>query len=257
MVSAARLYVFKLSHFCEKAAWACDHKRLDYEEVVLLPGLHLLSMRRMAPRSHVPLLAHQGRTIQDSSKIIDHLDAVLPDAPLTPAAPDERERALAWESELDRELGETARRLFYWYAFKRPRFLKDEYSRGGPPWAPWFYAIALPIVIRGVRRMYSVTAADVERDRDRLRALFERLDRELRARRYLAGDQFSRADLTLAALAAPMLRPEGHPLRWPEEAAYPAGWIEAMRPFCDTLTAERVGELYRTRRKRTLAGELV
>lgn len=248
MARASRLYLFKLSHFCEKAAWACDYKQLDYDEVVLLPGLHLLSARRLAARSHVPILIHEGRTIQDSSAIIDHLDAVLPGSPLTPSEPDERERALAWERELDRELGETARRVFYWYALAHPRFLRAELCRDAPVWAPWFYALALPVVIRGVRQMYSVSAAEVERDRGRLRALFARLDNELGARRYLAGDRFSRADLTLAALAAPMLRPAGHPLRWSDDAAYPPGWLEAMRPFCDSLTAERVRELYRTQR---------
>ncbi|HWO14538.1 MAG TPA: glutathione S-transferase family protein [Polyangiaceae bacterium] len=248
MARASRLYVFKVSHFCEKAAWACDHKRLAYEEVVLVPGPHRLTVRRLAPRSHVPVLVHEGRAIQNSSAIIDHLDAVLPDAPLTPRAADERERALAWERELDRELGEAARRVFYWYVLEQPRFLEAEYSRGAPFWAPWFFALALPGVMRALRRMYDVTLAEVERDRARLAALFARLDRELGARRYLVGDAFSRADLTLAALAAPLLRPAGHPVQWADEGAYPPGWIEATRPFAESVTAARVRELYRLHR---------
>ena len=77
---------------------------------------------------------------------------------------------------------------------------------------------------------------------------FARLDRELRGRRYLVGDQFSRADLTLAALAAPLIRPASHPRTWPDDAAYPRGWLEAVQPWADSLTAERVREMYRLHR---------
>jgi glutathione S-transferase len=248
LASDSRLYLFELSHYCEKAAWACDYKRLAYRKVVLLPGLHLLSVRKIARRSHVPILAHEGQLIQESSAIIDHLDAAIVDMPLTPLEADARERALGWECELDRELGETARRLYYWHALQHPRFLSAEYSRGGPAWAPWFYALALPVVIRAVRRMYTVTAAEVERDRRRLDVLFARLDRELSGRSYLVGDRFSRADLTLAALAAPLFRPAGHPRTWADDAEYPRGWLDAVRPWADSLTAQRVRELYRLHR---------
>lgn len=35
------LYVFTCSRFSEKARWACDRKRLGYQLVPLLPGLHV------------------------------------------------------------------------------------------------------------------------------------------------------------------------------------------------------------------------
>ena len=46
-------------------------------------------------------------------------------------------------------------------------------------------------------------------------AVFEKLESLLADRRYLLEDRFTRADLTLAALTAPMWDPPEHPTRWP------------------------------------------
>lgn len=242
-----RLHVFTLSHFSEKARWACERKGLRFELITLLPGLHPLTTRRFSTATHVPLLVDGSAVIQDSSGIIDHLDQHHSGARLTPAEPQARASALQWEAELNRELGETARRVFYFHALRAPRFLGREYALGAPVWGSWFYSLAMPAILPRVRQMYQVDEQGSARDLQRLRALFQRLDRHLAAHRYLAGDSFSRADLTLAALSAGMFRPAEHPAQQYTRDTLPS-WVEAMAPFRDTLTAERVLELYRTER---------
>jgi glutathione S-transferase len=67
-------------------------------------------------------------------------------------------------------------------------------------------------------------------------ALFDELDHVLAdGRRYLCGDALSAADLSFAALAAPLLLPAAYPVRLPPLHALPAaaqadldGW--ASRP---------------------------
>ena len=249
MASLARLYVFTLSHYCEKARWACDRKGMPYRLVTLLPGAHLVTMRRFARNSQVPLLVHGRQVIQDSSAIIDYLDSLYPAEPLTPADPAAAASARAWETELDRELGETVRRIFYHHALQHPRHLAAEYSLGGPFWSSWFYALALRPVVRAVGKLYEVTPENVARDLARLESLFARLDRHFAAHRYLAGETFSRADLTLAALAAGLLRPPEHPAsRFPNRTVLPS-WVEQIQRFRDSATAERVRELYRDERR--------
>ncbi|MEY4544266.1 MAG: hypothetical protein RL685_461 [Pseudomonadota bacterium] len=257
MSDVPRLYVFTLSHFCEKARWACERKGLPFQLVTVLPGLHLWSLRKLSRSSHVPLLVHGESVIQDSSGIIDHLDRQYPEAPLTPADPQAQAEARRWETVLDRELGETTRRLFYYHALRAPRYLRTEYALGGPAWASSLYALALPLIVPKVRSMYQVDEPSAQRDLERLRTLFQQLDHHFAAHRYLAGDVFSRADLTLAALAAGMFRPPEHPAQQYERSALPA-WVELTRPFRDTLTAERVLELYRMeRRARPMVGPAI
>ena len=40
-----KLYQFACSHLCEKARWALEYKRVAYQPVNLLPGLHLKPLR--------------------------------------------------------------------------------------------------------------------------------------------------------------------------------------------------------------------
>lgn len=248
MATIPRLYVFTVSHYCEKARWACDRKGMRYRLITLLPGPHLWTMRRLASDTHVPLLVDGSRVIQDSSGIIDYLDEAYPDSPLTPADPALAAQAREWEALLDRELGQTLRTVFYHHALQDERFLAAEYSRGGPIWGSWFYALALPPVRRAVAKKYTVNAETAARDLERLRALIERLDRHFASHRYLVGERFSRADLSLAALGASLVHPVEHPARrYPNRFSLP-GWLEQLEPFRASLTAERVRELYRNER---------
>jgi glutathione S-transferase len=240
--------VFTVSHFCEKARWACDRKGMPYRLVTLLPGPHLLTVRRFARRSEVPLLVHGSRVIQGSSSIIDYLDASYPNPPLTPADPEAAAEARAWEALLDRELGETMQRMFYQGALQNHAYLAARYAQGGPFWSSWFYALALPPILRAACKKYKVTPENAAHDPVRLESLFARLDRHFATRRYLAGEHFSRADLTLAALAAGLVHPPEHPAgRFPSRDS-PSQWTEQLQRFRDSATAERVRELYRSER---------
>ena len=100
-----RLYTFGISHFAEKARWALDYKGIDYEEARLVPGAYLPVVKRIAPRTMVPVLRDGEHVVQGSSAIIDYLDAHIPERPLTPLDASERERARELETWLDRELG--------------------------------------------------------------------------------------------------------------------------------------------------------
>ena len=70
--------------------------------------------------------------------------------------------------------------------------------------------VGFPMIANRIRQMYQITPENVALDMDRVTDAYERLDTLLENRRYLVGDRFSRADLTLAALAAPTWRPPEH-----------------------------------------------
>ena len=63
----ARLYTFTISHFAEKARWALDYKGIHYQEKRLVPGSHFPIVKRIAPRTCVPVLRDAGCVIQGSS----------------------------------------------------------------------------------------------------------------------------------------------------------------------------------------------
>ena len=63
------LYQFPISHFCEKVRFALDHKGIDHQIKNLVPGLHTRTTLKKASQSSVPLLEHDGRSIQGSEQI--------------------------------------------------------------------------------------------------------------------------------------------------------------------------------------------
>lgn len=56
-----KLYQFAFSHFCEKARWALDYKSIPYTPVNLLPGLRIKPIRKLAPKTCMPVLVDGER----------------------------------------------------------------------------------------------------------------------------------------------------------------------------------------------------
>ena len=66
-----QLYVFAISHYCEKARWALDYLGVEYEIKYLAPGLHAELMTSLgADGTSLPVLVNDGELIQGSSTII-------------------------------------------------------------------------------------------------------------------------------------------------------------------------------------------
>jgi len=78
------LYQFPISHYCEKIRWALEYKGLPYTKIDLLPGSHIKVVKKIAPKTEVPVLVHDNKAIQNSSNIITYLDKTFPDKQLTP-----------------------------------------------------------------------------------------------------------------------------------------------------------------------------
>jgi glutathione S-transferase len=105
-----------------------------------------------------------------------------------------------------------------------------------------------PVVRMGIRRMYAIRPETAARDGQRIDEGLERIDRLLEGSRYLVGDTFSRADLTLAALAAPLVGPAEHCMRWPSPEEYPPE-VKALRErFSRSLALDHVLRMYREHR---------
>lgn len=244
--ASCTLLHFPLSHFCEKARWALDYKEIPYRDKILLPGPHRRAVRRVTGGSTtVPVLITESGVFSESSEIIDELDRMVPERPLTPLEPELAEQARAWEARLDRELGRPIRRVFYHYALEHRRFVVPLYTMGGPWWGPAFYGVAFPAIAAFIRKGYAITIDNVRKDLEGLEKLLDELDALLGSRPFLVGDRFSRADLTLASLLGAALGSgEGRAL-WPPDDRWPDDLLRVIEPLRRTATATHVEEHYR------------
>jgi glutathione S-transferase len=219
-----RLWHFRISHYNEKVRWALDHKRWPHRRRALVPGWHMLTARRLSGRTRLPILELDGRIFADSTAIIAELERRRPDPPLYPADPAERDRALALEEHFDEAVAPDLRRLF-WSCYLGDgaacaRMATD--GRGRVARAVW--RGLFPLVRPLFRRQLGADAERVAAARRRLGEHFDRLEAEIGPSGYLAGDRFSIADLTAAAIMTAIIRPPEFSYPLPEP--WPAALVE-------------------------------
>jgi glutathione S-transferase len=205
------LHQFPLSHFNEKARWALDWKGVPHRRVSYLPGPHMPWIRRLSGQTATPVLEIDGERVAGSARIVEWLDRRFPARPLLPDDPGARERADAIVREFDAEVGPAVRTALFSVLLGEPGYLCRIFS--APRSAPVrvAYRATFPLARGLIARANGVT------DPQGVRAAFERTRRALdfvaKASPEggpLVGDRFGAADLTCAALLAPLVNP-AHP----------------------------------------------
>ncbi|WP_273207096.1 glutathione S-transferase family protein [Marinobacter subterrani] len=236
---ALKLYQFAISHYCEKIRWALEFKGLNYETVNLLPGQHVKTIRKLTGRtSSVPVLDHDGRIVQGSAGILDYLDEIFPERPLTPTDPDLRARALAWERRLDDEAGPAIRCYSYHHFLQRPKIVVPMLAAGTPFYNRILLSLAFSRVNEVMRKWMQINDKTADRSRQVMETLLTELAGIYREQPFLVGDRFSRADLTAAALFAPLFQPPEYPVPWPKPARIPkdiSAWLQQWQPQLQPL----------------------
>ena len=204
-----RLITIPFSHFCEKARWALDACDVPYDEDGHLPVFHYLATLRAGAKRTVPAVIDGKTVVPDSTEIAAWADAKKPGTLLPPREAD-RADALAIEDDLDKRLGPATRRWLYFQVLDRTD-LDHVLLHGIPRWERTALKVTRPAAIAYLKRSLKIDAAGAERSRVKIDEAFAAVGALLGdGRRYLVGDRFSIADLTFAALAAPVLFPANY-----------------------------------------------
>jgi glutathione S-transferase len=241
------LHQFARSHFNEKARWALDWKRLPHRRRTYFPGPHAPAMLRLSGQRTTPVLAIEDQVIAGSAAILAALDARFPERPLLPAEPSLAARALALQGHFDAEVGPAVRTAVFSVLIREPDQLCRTFSQGKPAWSSALYRAAFPLTRPVIARANGVVdAADVERAFARSEAALDLVAREAGTSGQLAGDSFSLADLSCAALLAPLVSLEHPDMRTPEPC--PAALSAFHARFAAHPGAAWVREQYRRHR---------
>jgi len=233
-IAPAILITMPHSHYSEKARWALDRLGFPYREEPHVPLLHRLATTRSGGGS-VPVLVQGSSRFIDSTEIVVHADAAGGGDLLYPRDATLRREVEALEKRFDDELGPHTRRWAYAQLLANPGLLRPVMSRG----VPWLEARLLPVIMPGVlsliRSSLRITPESAHRSLERVRGIFrETGDRLSDGRRYLVGERFTAADLTFAALAAPVLFPAGGRAAYPTLESVPATMREEALRLRDT-----------------------
>jgi glutathione S-transferase len=227
-----RLITIPISHYCEKARWALDRARLPYREERHIQVAHVFAAKRAGGGQTVPVLVTPERTIAESAEIVSWANERMAEADrIFPTSVAERQEVEALCRRFDDRLGPTGRRLIYAHMVNDREVMLDVNNQGVPDWEDaalrrgFVPATALVCRVLGVR-----DGREVE-DEAAVWAEFDFVaDRLSDGRPYLCGERFTAADLTFAALSAPVTAPPEYGIPLPQPGADPP-----MRPVLADL----------------------
>jgi glutathione S-transferase len=255
-----RLVTLVFSHYNEKARWALDYCGIDYEERRLMPGFSQLGVMlatrgrggradKVSGKFSTPvLITRDGEQLCDSTDIARWASGQTKGDPLFPSA-----EVVDVVEHYGRHYGPHTRLAAYWHALRSKTALpKMAKANVGPAQAIAFRALS-PLGSAFIKNRLGVTDERYERSLAKIREEIANTDRRLERSKYLVGDTFTAADLTFAALSAPVLlvsRAEGYGAELPSVDDFP----NDTRALVAEVRATRAGafalEVFRKHRQR-------
>lgn len=228
---ANRLLTIPISHFCEKARWALDRAAIPYVEEPHLQGIHVAHALRAGRSRTVPVLVAADREVlTESADILRWSDrATDPAARLYPAGAEgaEAARLEAW---LDAGFGPDGRLWMYEATLPVMDRLAASIVHGVPRWERRVFGVGRPVLNQVIVRYLGVSGTNADAAMARVDTVFDTVGARLAdGRPYLCGERFTAADLTFAALAAPVLIPPQYGSPLPPLEDLPEGLVSEVR----------------------------
>lgn len=249
MPARLKLITISISHYVEKAKWALERSGIAYEEESHIPGMHAVVTLWHTRGSHraTPVLIDGSLVVPDSTAILQHLSTKFAQKWLYPSA-----QALELEERFDRNIGPHTRRFIYQQLFDNDLSIVDLFSQGNvPAWEIALLRVGAPAIKDGMIRDMAIHRRAAENSR----LVFENefayvADLLSDGRRYLCGDALTAADITFAALSAPVLLPDNYGARLPrlEDAAPGAVVRELVEKYRSTSARAYAMRLYHDHR---------
>lgn len=240
---AVVLHQFEFSHFNDKARWALAFKGVEHERISYLPGPHMGKIKKLSGQQQTPVLELEGRVVSGSADIIHALEARFPEPSLYPQDQELRRQALAVQSRFDAEVGPASRTVLFSALVHEADYLCEMFARKAGNVQRWLYRATFPVAKGMIARGNGV------KDPANVKAAFEIFARTLddvaestAATGYLVGDDFSVADLTAAALMAPLANPEHDDMRRPQPV--PSRVQEVQAQFSGHPALQWVADMY-------------
>jgi glutathione S-transferase len=191
-----RLYGFASSHYCEKARFALHARSMAFEEIFLAPGPHLWTVRKVTggKRTSVPVGDFDGRIVQGSDAILDHLGF---------HATSER-----FDQIFDTEIGSAIRRAHYLAALADNTYnLPASLVRYCGPGMRLAFYLMWPVTKSLMKKGYDLRIEDIDSAFATLTRLVAKADELVADNPVLQEPALNRHIITAASLLSPLAVP--------------------------------------------------
>ncbi len=208
------LYVFAISHYCEKARWTLDHLVIAYELRCVAPGIHRKVAKKLGvPGTSLPILDTDELSLQGSAEIVDWAEATVGTSSKSLTPDGAREECLEIEKRLNDVIGIHVRRYYYSEALvDHPKTVRPIFTKDLPLLHKLLVTWQWPMIRKVMIERLNLGAEQREESKRIIEAELNWIDSLLSdGRRYLVGSRFSRADIAAASLLGPLAAPKEHP----------------------------------------------
>jgi len=247
----AELIVIPFSHFCEKARWGLEHGGVRFRERRVLPAMHRPVVRwalrgsdageadRHSSRYSTPVLVTTSGPVAGSTPIVRHGAPELFDG----------SEIEGWVERLDDVLGPHTRRMVYFLVFETPGLLRELAAANADRFQTALLGLGERFIVPRMRKAMRIDRAGFDRSHGEVQRIMDEVaDATGDGRPYLTGERFTAADLTFAALLAPLVLPPTYGAVMPGPERFDSEAQELIR----TTRAHPAGafalELYRRHR---------
>jgi glutathione S-transferase len=195
-----KLFQIPFSHNSVKARRVLALKGLRYDRENVNPVVRR-KLNRISGQPLTPVLVDGERVVSDSTAIILYLEEAYPEPPLLPEDPDQAAECLLLEDWGDAAFMALTRRLAYWNFGQADNSLGDLFF----PRAPKIVRrLSSPPGTMALRRRFGLSKEQAARDEIEARRVARLAVERLTGRDFLVGDRLTLADVTLAAMSAPL-----------------------------------------------------
>jgi glutathione S-transferase len=195
-----RLYQIPFSHNCVKVRHVLDLKGVGYETMDINPALRG-EVKRMSGQILVPTLVDGGRVVHGSTPILLYMEERHPEPPLLPSDREERAECMVLMDWADGTFMALVRRLAYFQVLAAPGRLGEMFFPGMARPAQRIAGSAAGLLLRA---RFGISAARNRRDEELARRAARVAVDRIAGADHLVGDRLSLADVTLAAMTAPL-----------------------------------------------------
>lgn len=207
------LYQFPLSHYCEKARWCLDFKGCSYDVINLFPGIHRRIVKKMGGKGTLPVLKDGKVIISDSTDIAYYLEKKYPFKSYIPNDLSLEKLVAERENYCDVELAPHIRIWMYGIALREPllvpRFFFEKYGM-----VSRLLGLSFGKTVDSmVKKRYRITEEKIAESFKKIQVAISQIEKwiEYDPDNYIVGKSFSLADITAAAILAPLFMPEKSP----------------------------------------------
>lgn len=207
------LVTIPFSHYVERARFALQYGKIEHKELASPPVLHMFETLPLSGyrKSSVPLLIlPDGRQLQNSGKIMEHVAQEVPSLDLYPA----EHKAIIDDIEMkcDKVIGHNARLVLYSSLFATAAgraAVVSLFTRNVSPVKALLVRLLFPLISGMMVKSMKLSPTTARHAAIKLKPVLDEIEHLLSDnRKFLCGtDKPTAADITFATIAYPLFQP--------------------------------------------------